>query len=73
VAGRLSIRTFGVRPARLHKVEFNALCSAYVILYLYSRPTKESAVLDLLSVILLIAFFNSLLLPPCLFATVNLY
>ena len=32
VAGHFSIRTFGVRPARLHKVELNAHCCTHVFL-----------------------------------------
>jgi hypothetical protein len=32
VAGHFSIRAFGVRTARLHKVEFNVNCSAHVFL-----------------------------------------
>ena len=51
MTGRLSIGTSGLGTAGLHKVELNAVYSAYVIFYLSQPPTKESAVLDLLSVI----------------------
>jgi hypothetical protein len=58
MAGHFSIRTLGVRPARLREVKLNSLCSAHVVRQVYQAPTSESAVL---SVVLLMAHNGNLL------------
>jgi hypothetical protein len=32
VAGHFFVRTFGIRPARLHNIALNTLCSAFILL-----------------------------------------
>jgi hypothetical protein len=61
MAGHFSIRTLGVRPARLREVKLNSLCSAHAVRQVYQAPTSESAVLDVLSVVLLMAHNGNLL------------
>jgi hypothetical protein len=63
VAEHFSIQTFGVRPERLHEAELDALCSAHVVLFVCQTLMKESTVLDVLSVTLLMASTNTLLVP----------
>jgi hypothetical protein len=64
VAGHFNIRTFGVGPEQLHQFGLDTLRPAFVAVEVYYPPAKESAVLDALSVILLIASIDSLSIPP---------
>jgi hypothetical protein len=64
VARHFSVRTFGVKPARLHEAELDALCFAHVALQVCWPPAKESTVLDVQSVVLMIAFIDLLPIPP---------
>jgi hypothetical protein len=66
VAGHFSFRTFGVRPAPLHEVELEAVCSARVVLQVCQALTSKSAVSNVLLVVLMMTFTNPLLVTPLL-------
>jgi hypothetical protein len=68
VAEHFFHRTFGVRPASPQKIKLHAQCSIYIAPQVYQPPIKESAVFDVVLVVMLIASLYSLLIPPCLYA-----
>jgi hypothetical protein len=73
MAGQFFLRTFGVRPVSLYKIKLYAHCSIHIALQVYQPPIKESAIFDVLSVVMLTASIHSLLVPPCLYAVGFVY